>query len=157
MAEPKQVEVNIDFKNMQSLLVRSKQIGTEDAWISVALDWMRAAEAEVMQLRKENKHLRASTAMSGGPCLYCNLPKEKWVECKHGIPGCPRGDDAMLCPQVGAALEAEEKVRWLLQHTGSLNEWAKEYHPLLGGTLISFLEAKLNEATKKQEAVDGPF
>jgi hypothetical protein len=66
--------------------------------------------ATVAELEKENNFLRASTANNGGPCLYCALPKEKWGECAAGFPGCSRGDDAMLCPNVGAELESMEKI-----------------------------------------------
>lgn len=71
--------------------------------IGPLLDRMEAME-------KENAHLRASVANNGGACIYCALPKDEWAKCKDGFPGCGRADDAMLCPNVGAALEAEEQL-----------------------------------------------
>ena len=64
-------------------------------------------------LRAENDHLRASLANGPGPCPYCALPKEQWQECRRGFPGCARGDDAMLCPHVGAALANDDEVKRL--------------------------------------------
>ena len=64
----------------------------------------------VEKMEAENNHLRASVANNGGPCIYCNLPKNEWARCADGFPGCGRADDAMLCPNVGAALEAEEQL-----------------------------------------------
>ena len=68
------------------------------------------AAKRLERLEKENEHLRASVANNGGPCIYCNLPKNEWAKCRDGFPGCGRADDAMLCPNVGAALEAEEQL-----------------------------------------------
>lgn len=61
----------------------------------------------VKELQIENDRLRAALANSASPCVYCSLPKEQWAECKSGFPGCARGDDAMGCPELGAALEAD--------------------------------------------------
>lgn len=75
--------------------------------------WQTRAEADERQIaeaRIENDHLRAALAMGPGPCPYCALPKERWAECAAGFPGCGRGDDAMLCPHVGAAMAAERKL-----------------------------------------------
>lgn len=65
------------------------------------------------KLADENNWLRASLANSGGPCPYCALPKAEWSACANGFPGCPRADDAMLCPNVGASLEAEDRIKEL--------------------------------------------
>lgn len=64
----------------------------------------------IAELEGENDHLRASLANSGGPCAYCELPREEWSKCAEGFPGCGRGDDAMLCPHVGASMEAEDRA-----------------------------------------------
>lgn len=61
-------------------------------------------------LLAENDRLRASLANSGGPCAYCSLPKEDWAKCQQGFPGCPRADDAMLCPHVGSSLDTEREL-----------------------------------------------
>ena len=52
----------------------------------------------------ENTRLRAALAHSDQPCVYCSLPADKWAECSRGFPGCPRGDDACGCPELGAAM-----------------------------------------------------
>ena len=67
-------------------------------------------------LRLENDHMRAALANGPGPCRYCALPRAKWQECSAGFPGCARGDDAVLCPHVGAALGSDRdaaRYRWL--------------------------------------------
>lgn len=73
-----------------------------------AADAVDQQQQELTELRGENDVMRASLANGGGPCLYCKLPVEEWGECRYGFPGCPRGDDAMLCPHVGAGMEVEE-------------------------------------------------
>jgi hypothetical protein len=76
-------------------------------------DRMRAAAAirelvkERDAAREENTRLRAALANSDQPCAYCSLPAEEWAECQSGFPGCARGDDAMGCPELGAAMERE--------------------------------------------------
>lgn len=80
--------------------------------LSEAQEARQKAEAERDEARKENDHLRASLANSGGPCVYCNLPREEWSSCKTGFPGCARGDDAMLCMHVGAAM-GEYRAGWI--------------------------------------------
>jgi regulator of replication initiation timing len=78
-----------------------------------ALEGYKMRQPEIDALRKENDHLRASLANSGGPCVYCNLPKEEWSKCASGFPGCSRADDAMLCPHVGLELEAQDEIKAL--------------------------------------------
>jgi hypothetical protein len=65
------------------------------------------AEGGRDEAQRENDYLRASLANGPGPCPYCALSKEDWAKCQSGFPGCARADDAMLCPNVGASLEAE--------------------------------------------------
>ena len=74
----------------------------------------RHLAAETAHLRErvkatdaENTRLRAALALSDRPCAYCTLPADKWSECKHGFPGCDRADDAMGCPELGAAMERD--------------------------------------------------
>lgn len=67
-------------------------------------------EARRPELAKENDKLRAMIANSGKPCVYCDLPADKWVECVSGFPGCARADDAMLCPHVGAELTSRDRI-----------------------------------------------
>ena len=55
----------------------------------------------------ENTRLRAALAQSELPCVYCSLPKDEWAKCAQGFPGCGRADDAMGCPELGAAMRAE--------------------------------------------------
>jgi len=59
-------------------------------------------------LEKENTRLRAALAQSELPCVYCTLSQEDWAKCKSGFPGCARADDAMGCPELGAALRVKE-------------------------------------------------
>lgn len=74
------------------------------------------SKTQLTDLRLENDRMRASLANGHGPCGYCDLPKTRWHECRSGFPGCARGDDAMLCPHVGASLENDidaARYRWL--------------------------------------------
>jgi hypothetical protein len=59
------------------------------------------------EARAENTRLRAALAQSELPCVYCTLPKDEWAKCAQGFPGCGRADDAMGCPELGAAMRAE--------------------------------------------------
>jgi hypothetical protein len=52
----------------------------------------------------ENLRLRAALANSQAACTYCALPRAEWNRCQSGFPGCARADDAMGCPELGAAL-----------------------------------------------------
>ena len=79
--------------------------------------------AQVADLRKENDWMRASLANGGGPCSYCKLPREQWASCARGFPGCPRGDDAMLCPHVGAGLQEEELRAQVAQYKEDAERW----------------------------------
>lgn len=67
----------------------------------------------VADLRAENARLRAALAQSDQPCAYCSLPAVEWAQCASGFPGCDRADDAMGCPELGAALERDQ-LRTLL-------------------------------------------
>lgn len=80
---------------------------TEEAVLAL-LSRLRAADQRAAELAKENNHMRASLATYGGPCIYCNLPKEEWGKCAAGFPGCARADDANLCPEFGAMMELHE-------------------------------------------------
>lgn len=62
----------------------------------------------MLEVEGENTRLRAALALSDQPCAYCSLPADEWAKCKHGWPNCGRGDDAMGCPHLGAALELED-------------------------------------------------
>jgi hypothetical protein len=66
-----------------------------------------ALKAQVAELASENTRLRAALAVSKDPCVYCSLPKAEWEKCAHGFPGCGRADDAVGCPELGAALERD--------------------------------------------------
>lgn len=102
---------------------------------------VRVAEAlasqavRIRELEQENTTLRASTANSGGPCLYCKLPKEDWSKCAQGFPGCARGDDAMLCPHVGADLGSMDRIRELEQRLVQLEDEKNAYIDYVGDAL----------------------
>ena len=63
---------------------------------------------QIDELHGENTRLRAAIAQGTSACIYCSLPKDDWVKCCHGFPGCSRSDDAMGCPELGARLETDE-------------------------------------------------
>ena len=65
-------------------------------------------EAERGETRKENEWLRAYTGQSAKACVYCGLGADEQAQCERGFPGCARGDDQMLCPEVGVAIERDE-------------------------------------------------
>lgn len=44
--------VHVDAADMRALAKRAKAVGTEHAWMDVALEWMEAAEKEIARLRK---------------------------------------------------------------------------------------------------------
>lgn len=71
----------------------------------------RKLERELREVQAENVRIRAALAHSSVACVYCALPKEQWAACRSGFPGCARADDAMGCPELGAALELEEAKR----------------------------------------------
>ena len=62
---------------------------------------------EISRLRRENDYLRALCGNSDKACVYCGLGAEEQGRCAHGFPGCARGDDQMLCREVGAAMERD--------------------------------------------------
>jgi hypothetical protein len=80
--------------------------------------FMEQLERELAEANGENTRLRAALANSAGACVYCQLPKEQWAACRSGFPGCARDDDAMGCPELGAAMElhaARERIRRLVE------------------------------------------
>src|SRR6478736_5689034 len=87
-----------------------------------ALAGWEARQPAIDALKKENDHLRASLAYSGGPCIYCNLPKEDWSGCEKGFPACYRKADSMLCPHVGADIETTAEVLKLTAEIETLGE-----------------------------------
>lgn len=81
------------------------------AWLDRrAADELEDRAARIAELERENEKLKTMLANSNAACVYCELPKAEWAKCAHGFPGCPRGDDAVQCPHVGAALEADERI-----------------------------------------------
>lgn len=50
----------------------------------------------IRRLEKENDKLRGIIAASDMDCIYCGLSKVDMSKCKHGFPGCGRGDDLVL-------------------------------------------------------------
>ena len=48
-------KVNISGEDLVALAERSKRFGTEDVFISIALDWIKAADSEIQKLRGELK------------------------------------------------------------------------------------------------------
>jgi hypothetical protein len=62
----------------------------------------------VAALTKENDFLRAYTGNSDKACVYCGLGAEEQGQCVLGFPGCSRGDDQMLCREVGVGLERDD-------------------------------------------------
>ena len=128
-------------------------------------DEITALRAQVAALTNENEHLRASVANSGVACIYCNLPKSEWSKCSAGFPGCDRADDAMLCPNVGASLEAEEQVaalqadaeryRWLRANADGwfpahYDGYGMDRHEITLHSSIRDLDAAI-DAVRKQE------
>ncbi|MBA9071860.1 hypothetical protein FHR71_005653 [Methylobacterium sp. RAS18] len=81
---------------------------------------LATATAERDLSHRTNDLLRAALANSGGPCVYCTLPREEWVKCEHGFPGCGRADDAMLCPHFGAEMEANDRADTATAEAASL-------------------------------------
>lgn len=78
-------------------------------------------ELRMRSLQAENDQMRAQIANSGGPCQYCSLPKAEWSKCQKGFPGCSRADDAMLCQNVGAVLDANSLLSDLVLALESTN------------------------------------
>lgn len=116
------------------------------AWVSVGWDdYIDRLESDALAahaykvacetLEAEVERLRAALAQSELPCIYCTLPKEDWHKCRHGFPGCSRGDDAMGCPELGASMRAEAAearnaalVKVLEEAAGRLH-WAAMANP----------------------------
>lgn len=57
---------------------------------------------------KENELLRAAIANGSGACMYCQLAAAEIDKCASGFPGCARADDAVGCPEFGAAMQFAE-------------------------------------------------
>jgi len=120
----------------------------------------RRLERELREVQSENTRLRAALANSNGACVYCTLPKEQWAKCRSGFPGCARADDAMGCPELGAALalqEAQERIRLLIAERDSARQQAdlnwkmrEEFAALLGTDDVkeAVRELKLMKAQK---------
>ena len=89
------------------------------------------AQAEVVRERdaaqEENTRLRAAISHSTGACLYCTLPKDEWAKCRNGFPGCARMDDAMGCPELGAAMQLHEVTRERDRLAEELRGWIAIY------------------------------
>ena len=106
------------------------------------IERLRARETE---LAMENDRLRAAIANSDSPCIYCSLPKEEWIKCQYGFPGCGRADDAMGCPELGASLENKdlralnERFVWSLTGDEVPEIWRIEW---LRSLLDAFAEGK---------------
>jgi hypothetical protein len=86
---------------------------------------LAAVTKELAEVQGENTRLRAALAQSSGACVYCSLPKEQWVACQSGFPGCARADDAMGCPELGASMERDEALARIKRLEEALNEIAK--------------------------------
>lgn len=69
---------------------------------------LAALRGRVAELSKENDFLRAVVGNSDKACVYCGLGADEQGKCASGFPGCSRGDDQMLCREVGVALERDE-------------------------------------------------
>lgn len=72
---------------------------------------------EIERLTRENSWLRAYTGQSAKECIYCRLGAAEQAQCKSGFPGCARGDDQMLCREVGVGLE-RDRLRAALNRYG---------------------------------------
>ena len=49
------MKVSIDAKGLKYLAQTAKQAGTQNNWIDIALEWIDAAEAEIVKLRENLK------------------------------------------------------------------------------------------------------
>lgn len=74
-----------------------------------------AVEKRINQLKRENDFLRALVGNSDKSCVYCGLGAEEQGQCKLGFPGCSRGDDQMLCREVGVAMERDELKKLVIK------------------------------------------
>lgn len=104
-------------------------------------DALKGHAERVRALEEENTRLRAALAQSELPCVYCTLPAEKWGECQHGLPGCPRSDDATGCPELGAALQLQSVQDELQIVRAALNAAIKQGGYRRGYQIIERLRA----------------
>lgn len=99
-----------------------------------------ASEREARQKAEaENTRLRAALAQSDQPCAYCSLPAVEWAKCALGFPGCDRADDAMGCPELGAALERDDlraRVKALEEALGPFAKIAGRFDHLHSGATV---------------------
>jgi hypothetical protein len=86
--------------------------------IDEVAEFSELAKKQLTDLKRENDHMRATLANGPGPCEYCDLTRAEWSKCAMGFPGCARGDDAVLCPHVGAGMD-ETRLRAALEHIAS--------------------------------------
>ncbi len=86
-------------------------LGSMPTKMLITDEMVEKIERERDEARAENTRLRAALAKSDQPCAYCSLPADEWAKCASGFPGCDRADDAMGCPELGAALRAEAAER----------------------------------------------
>lgn len=112
-------------------------------------EFSELARKQLADLKRENDHMRAALANGPGPCAYCDLPREDWSKCDRGFPGCARGDDAVLCPHVGAGMD-EARLRAALEHIASgelgLNLCVKTAMQALGPNVRAKREAPHDQA-----------
>lgn len=59
--KPLQREMRIDIDKLKELAVRSRVLGTQQAFIEIALEWAESANAAVESLMEDNARLRAET------------------------------------------------------------------------------------------------
>lgn len=129
----------------------------------------RQLERELTEATAENIRLRAALASSKDPCVYCQLPKDEMAKCRSGFPGCGRADDLMGCPELGAALEADElkreladanhRIRRLIEERDSARiqadqKWKlrEEFEALLGTNEV---EVGVEKIKKMKAFIDG--
>src|SRR5882724_7704930 len=98
---------------------------------------MQTITTERDRLQRENDFLRALVGNSDKACVYCGLGAESQGQCVLGFPGCSRGDDQMLCREVGVAIERDElkpdaeRYRYLCtERLGRFSRWAPVYDPV---------------------------
>ncbi len=105
-----------------------------------------ASKAVTMaDLQRENTYLRAALAHSDHPCVYCTRTKEEWNTCPFGFPGCPRGDDAMGCPELGARMALDELTKLVQDYIGRYEEGAPDQIPLFVQLKKAVLQPVANE------------
>ena len=80
------------------------------------LEYVREAERERDESRKENDFMRLRLAESDKACVYCDLPKAEMGACAHGFPGCARANDLFHCDELtnrDARMKREGAAEWL--------------------------------------------